>query len=202
MWGINRCADRQTLYVDRLALPAMSKPFFTIGHSTRSLTEFIGLLKDSGIELLVDVRSFARSRTNPQFNEETLPGALEAEGIGYLHLKQLGGRRSRAAGAPPSRNGYWTHPAFRNYADYTATDEFREGLRTLIDLGSRHRCAIMCSEAVWWRCHRRIIADYLLSRSKEVRHIVDARHITPATMTPAARSQRDGTLVYPPEDQE
>ncbi|PTB21901.1 DNA repair protein [Trinickia symbiotica] len=180
----------------------MSQPFFTIGHSTRSLTEFIGLLKDSGVELLVDVRSFARSRTNPQFNEETLPGALQAEGIGYLHLKQLGGRRGKASGAHASSNAYWTHPAFRNYADYATTETFSEGLRTLIELGSRQRCAIMCSEAVWWRCHRRIIADYLLARHKDVRHIMDAHHVTSATMTPAARPQSDGTLLYPPEDQE
>lgn len=177
----------------------MSRPFFTIGHSTRSLPEFIGLLKDSGIELLVDVRSFARSRTNPQFNEDTLPSALEAEGIGYLHVKALGGRRGKSASADASPNEYWTHPAFRNYADYATTDAFREGLQTLIELGSRHRCAIMCSEAVWWRCHRRIIADYLLSRRKDVRHILDAHHVTPATMTPAARPQSDGTVLYPPQ---
>lgn len=178
----------------------MPSLFFTIGHSNRTLAEFIGLLMNSNIQLLVDVRSFARSRTNPQFNEDTVPLALAEQHIGYRHLIELGGRRGRARGAPPSPNGYWIHPAFRNYADYAATDAFRAGLAVLLELGAQQRCAIMCSEALWWRCHRRIIADYLLSRGAQVHHILDARHVVPATLTPGAQMTRDGTLIYPPSD--
>lgn len=177
----------------------MTHPFFTIGHSTRTLGEFVELLKDSRIETLVDVRSIPRSRTNPQFNRDTLPQALTVEHIGYRHLAALGGRRGARGGDPPSLNGYWTHPAFRNYADYAMTDAFREGLAALRELGRHQRCAIMCSEAVWWRCHRRIIADYLLSCGEDVRHIVDSHHVTPATLTPGAQPQPDGTLRYPAE---
>ena len=175
----------------------MRYPFFTIGHSTRSLDEFMGLLEASDIELLVDVRSFPRSRTNPQFNVDTLPDALAAHGIEYCHLRELGGRRGKSQRTESSANGYWTHPAFRNYADYACTATFAEGLAALLELGARKRCAIMCSEAVWWRCHRRIITDYLLSRGKTVRHILGDRHVDAATMTPSAQPQPDGTIIYP-----
>jgi uncharacterized protein (DUF488 family) len=176
----------------------MTYPFFTIGHSTHTLPEFIGLLRGAKIETLVDVRSIPRSRTNPQFNRDTLPAALAPEHIGYVHLAELGGRRSGRKDGAPSPNGYWTHPAFRNYADYATTDAFREGLAQLLALGHRHRCAIMCSEAVWWRCHRRIITDYLLWRGETVLHIMDMQHTTTtATMTPGAQPQQDGTLIYP-----
>jgi len=175
----------------------MRHPFFTIGHSTRSLDEFMGLLEASDIELLVDVRSFPRSRTNPQFNVDTLPDALAAHGIEYCHLRELGGRRGKSQRTEPSANGYWTHPAFRNYADYACTATFAEGLAALLELGARKRCAIMCSEAVWWRCHRRIITDYLLSRGEAVRHILGDRHVDAATMTPSARPRPDGTIIYP-----
>lgn len=174
----------------------MTYPFFTIGHSTRSLPEFIALLKDSEIETLIDVRSIPRSRKNPQFNRDTFPGALTPEHIDYLHLAELGGRRSKPKTAVPSPNNYWTHPAFRNYADYAMGDTFRDGLATLIEVGHRRRCAVMCSEAVWWRCHRRIITDYLLLRGETVLHILGARHVTAAAMTPGAQSQSDGILIY------
>ncbi|GLU34901.1 DUF488 domain-containing protein [Trinickia caryophylli] len=177
----------------------MSPPFFTIGHSTRTLPEFIELLKASDVRLLVDVRSIPRSRTNPQFNEDTLPEALVAAGIDYRHLIELGGRRSRMRDVAPSQNGYWTHQAFHNYADYATTQPFLHGLSVLRELGHRQRCAIMCSEAVWWRCHRRIIADYLLARGEKVWHILGAGHVTEATMTPGARAQPDETLAYPAE---
>jgi len=178
---------------------SMARPFFTIGHSTRTLSDFIGLLKASDVELLVDVRSIPRSRTNPQFNRDTLPDVLAPAQIGYKHLAELGGRRGRRKDEAPSVNGYWTHPAFRNYADYAMTDEFQKGLGELLELGQRWRCAIMCSEAVWWRCHRRIITDYLLLRGETVCHIMDAQHVTTATVTPAARAQADGVVVYPAE---
>lgn len=176
----------------------MAHPFFTIGHSTRPLLEFIGLLRDSHVDLLVDVRSIPRSRKNPQFNRDALPEALAAEHIGYAHLAALGGRRGRRKSDEPSPNGYWTVSAFRNYADYATSAAFRDGLAQLLEMGTRHRCAIMCAEAVWWRCHRRIITDYLLLRGVPVFHIMDAHHVNPATMTPAAQPHSDGTLIYPP----
>jgi uncharacterized protein (DUF488 family) len=179
----------------------MALPFFTIGHSTRPLPEFIGLLKDSEIETLVDVRSIPRSRTNPQFNQDTLPDSLAPSRIDYLHVAELGGRRGRRkvedALASKLKNDYWTHPAFRNYADYAMTAPFQAGLVVLRELGHRRRCAIMCSEAVWWRCHRRIITDYLLMHGETVWHIMDAQHVNAATMTPAAQAQANGLLAYP-----
>jgi uncharacterized protein (DUF488 family) len=176
----------------------LSLPFHTIGHSTRALGEFTGLLHESEIELLADVRSIPRSRTNPQFNQETLPAFLGAEGIAYAHIAALGGRRGRRGGEP-SPNGYWTHPAFRNYADYALGDAFDEGLSTLLGLGHGKRCAIMCSEAVWWRCHRRIVADYLLARGETVLHIMAAHQVKPASLTPGAVLRPDGHVVYPAE---
>ncbi|CAE6826702.1 MULTISPECIES: DUF488 family protein [Paraburkholderia] len=175
----------------------MTHPFFTIGHSTHPLSEFVGLLKGSEIGTLVDVRSIPRSRTNPQFNRDTLPDTLALEHIGYVHLAELGGRRGRRKDDTPSPNAYWRHPAFRNYADYAMGDAFRDGFAQLLALGHRHRCVIMCSEAVWWRCHRRIITDYLLLRGETVLHIMDSHHTTAATMTPGAQPQPDGTLIYP-----
>lgn len=169
---------------------------FTIGHSTRPVDELIALLRESGVDLLVDVRSIPRSRTNPQFNTDALPAPLAAAGIGYRHLAALGGRRHRRKGDPPSPNGFWQNAAFRNYADYAASPEFRAGLDELETLRMRHRCAIMCSEAVWWRCHRRIIADYLLTERVPVAHIMGPHKVDPAKRTPAARKRR-GVLVYP-----
>jgi uncharacterized protein (DUF488 family) len=177
----------------------MTLPFLTIGHSTRSLAEFTDLLEASSIETLVDVRSIPRSRTNPQFNRDTLPDSLAPASIDYLHLSELGGRRGHRKDDAPSPNGYWTHPAFRNYADYALTAPFQDGLAQLLELGHRRRCAVMCSEAVWWRCHRRIIADYLLLRGETVLHIMGAHHTPAASMTPGAQAQPGGTLLYPPE---
>ena len=176
----------------------MSSVIFTIGHSTRTLDELVSLLHDSGVTLLVDVRSIPRSRAMPQFNIETLPDALAVAGIGYQHLRALGGRRHHPKGTPPSHNTYWRVQAFRNYADYAETDEFRAGLKLLRELASEDRCAIMCAEAVWWRCHRRIIADYLLAGGTPVEHIMGPGQIVPASITPGAIVQPDGTLHYTP----
>ena len=170
---------------------------FTIGHSTRTLTEFVALLRQVDITLLVDVRSIPRSRTTPQFNGDTLPGALAEVGIGYRHLRALGGRRHHRKGTPPSLNTYWRVTAFRNYADYAETDEFRAGLRVLRELAGADRCAIMCAEAVWWRCHRRIITDYLLACDMRVEHIMGPGQIVAATLTPGALITADGALLYP-----
>ena len=170
---------------------------FTIGHSTRTLSDFVALLRRVDVTLLVDVRSIPRSRAMPQFNGDTLPGALAEMGIAYRHLHALGGRRHHRKGAPPSPNTYWRVAAFRNYADYAETGEFRAGLRVLRDLARDDRCAIMCAEAVWWRCHRRIIADYLLAGDVRVEHIMGAGKVVAATFTPAALITAEGTLRYP-----
>lgn len=174
----------------------MRHTVYTIGHSTRTTAEFVTLLRQVAVELLVDVRSIPWSRANPQFNAETLPEALSRERIGYRHISALGGRRHRVADAAPSPNTYWRHASFRAYADYASTDAFRAGLDELCELAGTHRCAIMCAEALWWRCHRRIIADYLLDRGFDVRHILGRDHVDPATPTPGVHRSR-GVLVYP-----
>ena len=172
-------------------------PFYTIGHSTRSVPELADLLRGAGADLVVDVRTVPRSRTNPQFNADTLPEALAAYRIGYRHVRKLGGLRGRRKDQAPSRNAYWENGSFRNYADYAATPEFREGLAELRDLGRAHACAVMCAEAVWWRCHRRIITDHLLAGGATVFHIMGPGKIERASMNPAAVQESDGTLVYP-----
>lgn len=177
--------------------PQAIRTIFTIGHSTRTIAEFVALLAQVGVDLLVDVRSIPRSRTNPQFNADTLPEALAAAGIGYRHLPVLGGLRHHAKDAMPSPNTFWRVAGFRNYADYAATDAFRKGLEELRALSRDYCCAIMCAEAVWWRCHRRIIADYLLAEGIPVAHIMGLGKIDAAEPTPGVRPGPGGTLVYP-----
>jgi uncharacterized protein (DUF488 family) len=172
-------------------------PIYTIGHSTRTIPEFTALLAEAVIELLVDVRSIPRSRTNPQFNRDVLPVTLAELGVGYEHIAELGGRRHRPRGAPPSPNTFRRVDAFRNYADYAATADFNSGLGRLLELANHRRTAIMCAEAVWWRCHRRIISDYLLAREIPVLHIMAPHKIEPAALTPDAHRLENGTLVYP-----
>ena len=169
---------------------------YTIGHSTRTAPELIALLRQAGVDLLVDVRSVPRSRTNPQFNTETLPQPLAEAGIGYRHIRALGGLRHKPKDAPPSPNTLWRSDPFRNYADYAMTEPFRDGLVELRGLANDHVCAIMCAEAVWWRCHRRIVADYLLAEGVDVRHIMAPGKIEPARLTPGALPQPDGTILY------
>ncbi len=167
---------------------------FTIGHSTHPIGEFVALLREASLELLVDVRSFPRSRTNPQFNTDALHDSLAAAGIGYLHLLALGGRRRGHAADSP--NTLWRNAAFRNYADYAQSEPFRAALAQLTTLAARQRCVIMCSEALWWRCHRRIITDYLLAQGLSVTHIMGHGSKDAATLTPGARTLPDGTVVY------
>ena len=173
----------------------------TIGHSTRPLSELVALLRGARVNFLVDVRRFPRSRTNPQFNSETLGPALARHGIGYRHLPSLGGRRGGAGAREPSPNTLWREAAFRAYADYAGTAEFRAGLAALLALAAEHEVAIMCAEAVWWRCHRRIVADYLLTRGIEVRHILGPDKIEPARLTEGAVAESDGTLLYRSPDE-
>jgi uncharacterized protein (DUF488 family) len=175
----------------------MPHPFFTIGHSTRPLDEFVALLCENAVALVVDVRTVPRSRTNPQYNRDALPGALDASGIGYEHVAALGGLRGRKRELPDAVNAYWQNASFHNYADYAMGEEFRAGLARLRGLGSANRCAIMCAEAVWWRCHRRIIADYLIAAGESVFHILGPGKVEPAHMTEAATDAGGGRLRYP-----
>jgi uncharacterized protein (DUF488 family) len=178
----------------------VSHPVFTIGHSTRSAAQLIALLGEGAVDLVADVRAFPRSRTHPQFNGPVLEETLAAAGIGYRFLQALGGRRrSRGESSP---NTLWRNESFRAYADYAGTAEFRAGLEELCALTGEHRCAIMCAEAVWWRCHRRIIADYLLTAGFEVVHILGPGKLTPASLTPGARPSGDGGLVYSAQGQD
>ena len=189
-------APTATTPVDGSAIVAA---WFTIGHSTRTVDEFVALLREAGADMVVDVRTVPRSRTNPQFNADALPGDLGTVGIGYRHLAKLGGLRGRRKGMEPSPNGFWQNGSFRNFADYAMTAEFRDGLAELRALAVGRTCALMCAEAVWWRCHRRIIADYLIAAGDRVVHIMGPHHLDPASMTPGARPQSDGTLTYPGE---
>ncbi len=171
-------------------------PFFTIGHSTRSTEEFVALLQQSEVRHLVDVRTVPRSRTNPQFNPDPLAESLAPYQIGYRHIAALGGLRGRQKSADQSANALWRNQSFRNYADYAQSDAFCEGVEQLIELGGTGRAAIMCAEAVWWRCHRRIIADHLLARGHGVFHIMGPDTVPPATLTPGAMAQGD-RVTYP-----
>ena len=155
------------------------------------------MLQEVGVDLLVDVRSIPRSRTNPQFNGGALPGPLGDAGIRYRHLPALGGSAAPEKGSADFAKYVLAGAAFRNYADYAATDVFRTGLNELRALSRDNCCAIMCAEAVWWRCHRRIIADYLLAEGVPVMHIMGSGKIDPAKLTPGANVLTDGTLVYP-----
>ena len=175
----------------------MRSPFFTIGHSTRPIATFIDLLKESNVRLVVDVRTVPRSRTNPQYNADLLPGSLMVSHIGYEHIAALGGLRGRTSDVPPRVNAFWENQSFHNYADYAMGETFRAGLTRLREMGQAQRCAIMCAEAVWWRCHRRIIADHLMSAGEAVFHVLGPHHVEQAHMTSAARTNPAGTLVYP-----
>ncbi len=178
---------------------AQKLPVYTVGHSTRSIAGFVDLLRQGQVELVVDIRSTPRSRTNPQFNLDALRDALSAWQIGHTRIAELGGRRTKSKTIPPEVNGFWTNQSFHNYADYALSDEFRAGFSRLIELCSERRCAIMCSEAVWWRCHRRFVADYLLHAGWEVFHLMGDARVDVATMNPAARP--DGaSLMYPALD--
>jgi uncharacterized protein (DUF488 family) len=171
--------------------------FFTIGHSTRTVAEFVALLQEWSIDLVVDVRSMPRSRTNPQFNAETFPNGLERWQINYTHMAELGGLRGKQRLVEASLNAYWRVRGFRNYADYALMEPFTSGLAQLREQGSQRRCAIMCAETLWWRCHRRIIADYLLAADEHVIHILGASHIEEARLTASAVVRDDGTIIYP-----
>jgi uncharacterized protein (DUF488 family) len=165
----------------------------TVGHSTRALEELVALLGVHAIEMLVDVRTQPRSRRHPHFDREALPAPLGAARIGYEHVRALGGlRRSR----PDSVNTAWQNAGFRGYADHMQTDEFEAGLARLLEIVRHARTAVMCAEAVPWRCHRSLLADALVARGVAVEHIVSSTHLEPHRLTPWARV--DGTrITYP-----
>ena len=174
----------------------MTLPFFTVGHSTRSIEAFVELLRAGEVGMVIDIRTVPRSRTNPHYNLDALPEALAAYQIGHRRIEELGGLRGKSRTVPPEVNGWWENRSFHNYADYAMSADFRRGLEELIALGRERRVAMMCSEAVWWRCHRRIVADYLLARGETVLHLMDGDRVDPARMTEAAREE-SGVLTYP-----
>jgi uncharacterized protein (DUF488 family) len=176
-------------HADNAGIPSL---VWTIGHSTRSLDEFIALLNSFGIQVLVDVRNFPGSRKFPHFNKEALEASLPAHSIRYVHIKGLGGRRK---GNPDSLNTGWRSLAFRAYADYMETPEFKEGVDELIGLANNYRTAYMCSEAVWWRCHRSLISDYLKVRGWRVMHITAIGKATEHPFTQPAKII-NGILTY------
>lgn len=169
----------------------------TIGHSTRTIEEFVELLGVHEVGCLIDVRTMPRSRRNPQFNIDTLPEQLDARGIGYLHLPELGGlRRPR----PDSPNTGWRNLSFRGYADHMQTPEFRAAVERLVKLSREERLCMMCAEAVWWRCHRRMISDALTVWGIPVEHVLSESRRQSHDLTPWAEVVgEDGQLVYPSE---
>jgi len=169
------------------------RSLWTIGHSTRPWPDFADILQDAGIAVLVDVRRFAGSRRNPQYSRDAMPAALAAAGIEYRALPALGGRRKPVAG---SINSGWRVEAFRAYADHLASDEYRQGRAELMALAMRRRTCVMCAEAVWWRCHRRIIADDFAARGWTVVHLMGAGKCTRHALQPGAVLAGD-VLRYP-----
>jgi uncharacterized protein (DUF488 family) len=168
----------------------------TVGHSTRPLAEFIELLTAHSVTRLIDVRTVPRSRHNPQFNRDTFPAALEAAGIRYEHVAGLGGFRRTG---PESPNLGWRNASFRGYADYMQTAEFAQNLASLMKLAKQERVAIMCAEAVPWRCHRSLIADALVVHGIRVEEIINTTRLQAHTLTPFA-SVDGTTITYPPQE--
>lgn len=168
---------------------------YTIGHSTRTSEELLALLRDAGIRRLADVRAFPSSRRHPQFNREALSAWLSEAGIEYLHMPGLGGRRDPV---PDSPNGAWRERAFQGYADHMASPEFREALAQL-EAGAREApTAIMCAEAVWWRCHRRLISDALVARGWRIEHLGIGERRAVHELPPFAVVEPGGLVRYPP----
>ncbi len=176
----------------------VNKTIWTIGHSTRALEEFVAMLNSFNIELVADIRSFPGSRKFPQFNKEALEISLPQNNLEYVHIKDLGGRRKAN---PDSKNTAWRHVAFRSYADFMETDAFKNGMQELEKIALKKRTAYMCSEAVWWRCHRSMVSDYLKLRGWKVMHIMAIEKATEHPYTAPARIV-DGELNYEKESDE
>jgi uncharacterized protein (DUF488 family) len=160
-------------------------PVFTIGHSTRTIEEFVALLQAGEVRLVVDIRRMPRSRRNPQYNDDILPGELASYQIGHMRIAELGGLRKKTDVAA-AVNGFWTNSSFHNYADYALSEEFRAGFAQLLDASMAQRAAIMCAESVWWQCHRRIVADYLINAGRDVFHLMGKDKVEPAKLSEGA----------------
>ena len=171
--------------------------FYTIGHSSLELDKFLQLLHNASITCVADVRRLPGSNKFPHFNQQPLKKALAAAGIKYSYLQGLAGRRNKQAIDPDINKG-WQQQSFHNYADYALLDDFQKDFALLLQLGKQYRVAIMCAEAVWWRCHRRIISDHLLAAGQQVVHIIGSK-VEAAQMTPFARIRADGQVIYPGE---
>jgi len=181
----SRCGDR-----------ARQAPVvYSVGHSTRPTDVFVGMLREAGVTRLADVRRIPRSARHPQFNADRLAQSLAEAGIDYRHLVALGGRR-HAPKHRVSRNTLWRVESFRNYADYAETPEFASALNELEGLAREQPTAFMCAEAVWWRCHRRLITDYMLARGWRVVHLLAPGQQAPASLTAGAVIKPDGTIEY------
>ena len=168
---------------------------YTVGHSTHSAHEFRALLSETDVDLVADVRAYPSSRRHPQFNRGELSAWLAGAGIEYRHLPGLGGRRSPV---PGSRNGGWQQAAFRGYADHMTSPEFLGAMSELETIANRSTVAIMCAEAVWWRCHRRLIADALVVRGWRVEHLGVGEDHAVHELPPFAVVEAEATIVYPP----
>ena len=172
---------------------------WTIGHSTRPVAELIELVRANGVALLVDIRRYPGSRRQPQYGREALGSALRAAGIEYLHEPELGGRRSPG---PDSPNRHWRDRGFRGYADYMGTPEFGAALARLVELATERPTAILCAEAVPWRCHRQLVADALVAGGHDVAHITGPGRTAAHVLNAAARRRPDGVLEYPSESEQ
>jgi uncharacterized protein (DUF488 family) len=168
---------------------------YTVGHSTHALEELVGLLAQHGVERLVDVRMIPASRRVPHFSRERLAEELPRRGLDYVHMKELGGRRRPL---PDSPNGGWRNAGFRGYADYMRSEEFGQALAALERLAAERRTAVMCAEGLWWRCHRRLVADALTARGHGVLHIRPDGSLDEHELTSFAEV-KDGNVLYPPE---
>lgn len=175
------------------------RTIYTLGHSTRSAADLLALLREHGMQQLVDVRRFPKSRRYPQFSRERLEPFLERAGIRYAHEPDMGGRRSAR---PDSPNTAWRVGGFRAYADHMETPEFRVAFERLIRAAGHDRVAIMCAEAVPWRCHRQLISDLLVSEDWTVVHVLGPGRVAPHELNPRARKRADGTLVYPASEED
>lgn len=175
--------------------PTAPLPVFTVGHSTRQISEFLELVEEHDIERVLDVRKIAGSNRFPQFNADALAASLDERNISFEHPDALAGRRLVSKSVPFEVNAWWQNRSFHNYADHALSDEFQSTLTDVCPPG--RRIAIMCSEAVWWRCHRRIIADYLVAGGREVQHILGPGRVSVAELSAGANIAPDGSLTYP-----
>ena len=176
----------------------MSAPLYTIGHSTRSLDEFLDLLRENSVRQLADIRRYPGSHRFPHFSRDALNESLPLAGIGYRHMAELGGRRKSV---PDSPNGSWRNEQFRAYADHMASDEFRHAVDQLVEVSVDGPLAFLCAEAVPWRCHRNLLSDELVRRGLHVVHIIGPNALKPHALNPMARDCGDH-LEYPPEQRD